>query len=115
MSFSLLTLLNPNTVNPSSVSVPVLSNTKVVTVPATLTLYGAMQKILSFFSRLIAKTTPHERAAGMEGGTQMVSMSRLLSVIFMALVPVLIMKGTTQQKPRMARQAIMPTNLSPSV
>lgn len=75
------TVLNPSTDKPSSVSVPVLSNTKVLILPATLILKGEIQKILKFLSLPIAKSVPHVMAAGKAGGIVMVTKFKDLSMM----------------------------------
>lgn len=75
------TVLKPKTYKPSSVNVPVLSNTINCTLPLTFTLGGEIQKILCFFSLLIAKTVPTVIAAGRAGGTVIVIRSSDLSTI----------------------------------
>jgi hypothetical protein len=112
---ALKALRKPNTVRPSSVKVPVLSKTIFFTLPAILILYGAMQNILAFFSRATAKTAPQVKAAGIAGGTQIVNISSPLSIISGVLTPSLNIIGITQKNPIIARIAIIPTNLSPSV
>jgi hypothetical protein len=60
--------------------VPVLSNTNVSTLPATLILGGDIQKIFIFFSRFMAKIIPHDMAAGSAGGTVIVIRSSEWSI-----------------------------------
>lgn len=55
---------------PVSVSVPVLSKTKVSINPAILTLSGAIQKTSCFRSLCTANMIPQLIAAGKAGGTQ---------------------------------------------
>jgi len=64
--------LKPETDNPSSVNVPVLSKTIIETLPATLILGGSMQKIFLFLSYRTAKITPEVIAAGRAGGIAIV-------------------------------------------
>jgi hypothetical protein len=78
--------------------------------PAILTLGGEMQKILDAFSLLIAKTTPHDIAAGRAGGTAITSKLRLLSTNVAASTLSLINIGTSKMKPINATIAMMPTN-----
>ena len=72
--------LKPKTERPSSVSVPVLSKTKVEICPAMLILGGEMQKMSTLFNLLMANTIPHDIAAGMAGGTVTVMRSSALSI-----------------------------------
>lgn len=74
--------MNPETDNPSSVKVPVLSNTMIETLPATLILGGSIQKIFHFLSCLTARMTPEVIAAGRAGGIAIVIKSmNLLKVL----------------------------------
>lgn len=103
--------LKPCTDSPSSVSVPVLSNTKVVILPERLTLGGEMQKILEFLSLKMANATPTPIAAGRAGGTQITIKLRNLSINVLEGVPILIKAGKTHMKPMIAMQSISSTNL----
>lgn len=67
-----MTDLNPETESPSSVNVPVLSNTIIETLPATFILGGSMQKIFLRLSYLTARMTPDVMAAGKAGGMAIV-------------------------------------------
>jgi len=69
-----------------------------------------MQKILDALSLLIAKTIPHDIAAGRAGGTAITSKLRLLSINVTASTPRLINKGTSTRNPMKAHIAIKPTN-----
>src|SRR5436190_15596325 len=71
----------PNTSNPSSVRVPVLSKHITSTVPATLTRLGLIQKMPSFRSRDNAKDVPIVKVAGNAGGTMIVIKSKALTII----------------------------------
>lgn len=71
----------PNTWRPSSVKVPVLSKTIILTLPATFTRGGEMQKILFFLSLASAKRVPAVIAAGKAGGTVIVIKSNERSTI----------------------------------
>ena len=72
--------LKPSTERPSSVKVPVLSNTKVSICPAMLIRCGEIQKIDFFLSRFRANTIPQDIAAGNAGGTETVIRSRQRSI-----------------------------------
>lgn len=77
--------LNPTIEVDYSVSVPVLSNTKVFTYAPRLTRIGEMQKMFYRLSRRIAKYVPAVRAAGKAGGTVYVNMSRVQIIINLML------------------------------
>lgn len=64
--------LQPYTSRPDSVSVPVLSNPQIVTIPPTLTLSGLIQSIYLSDRRLMASEIPAPSAVGSAGGTQIV-------------------------------------------
>lgn len=70
------------TVKPSSVKVPVLSNTKVSIWPAMFTLDGEMQKMEPLsLRRRRANTIPHDIATGRAGGTATVIRSSVRVMI----------------------------------
>jgi hypothetical protein len=96
---------NPYTVNPSSVRVPVLSNTIIVILPATFTLYGEMQNIIFFFSLSIANIAPTVIAAGNAGGTVIVIRSSDLSTMSLVLYCCLNMYGSVIANPMNATNA----------
>ena len=58
--------------------------------PLTFTLGGEIQKILLFFSLLIANATPTDIVAGSAGGTVIVMRSRDLSINPSVSIPFLI-------------------------
>ena len=82
--------LKPRTLSPSSVRVPVLSNTKVSIYPAMFIRGGDMQKMFFFLRRLIAKTIPQDMAQGSAAGTAIVSVSRAKMITSTNEMPMLI-------------------------
>lgn len=106
--------LTPSNSNPSSVKVPVLSNTIILILPLMLTLGGEMQNILLRFSLVMAKATPTDIVAGKAGGTVIVIRSRDLSIIFSMSVPDLSRLGNVIKNPKIPTKAIAPTNTSES-
>jgi hypothetical protein len=91
-----------------------LSNTNEVTLPATFTLGGEMQKILLFLRRCIAKTIPQLIAAGRAGGTAITIRLSDLSIKVRASSPLITKIGQIQINPRTAMLAIIATNFIPS-
>ena len=71
----------PRILSPSSVSVPVLSNTNVSIWPAMLIRGGEMQNILWFFRRIVAKTTPADIETGRAAGIAVVIKFRALWIM----------------------------------
>ena len=71
----------PRTSRPSSVKVPVLSKHITSTVPATLTLFGEIQKISRFRRRERANEVPIVNVAGNAGGTIIVIKSNALTIM----------------------------------
>ena len=69
-----------------------------------------MQKMLTLFNLLMAKTTPHDIAAGIEGGTVTVKRSSVLVINISAGTPSSIWIGKVAVIPRIARMAIIPIN-----
>jgi len=106
--------LNPYTESPSSVRVPVLSNTKLVTLPAKLTRGGDIQNILLFLSRYIAKTIPQLIAAGRAGGTAITIKFNDRSMKVRGSDPLITNTGQMQIKPKTAIHARIATNFMPS-
>lgn len=78
---SRFTDLAPRTSKPSSVKVPVLSKHITSTVPATLTLFGLMQKIFFFRNRDNANEVPIVKVAGSAGGITIVIKSSARMII----------------------------------
>jgi len=106
-----LTHRKPYTESPSSVKVPVLSNTKVVIRPERFTLGGEMQKIRCFLRRKMANATPQLIAAGRAGGTQMTIKFRKRSIKVVDEIPREMNEFRRQINPSTAMQAIRSTNL----
>ncbi len=73
--------MKPETDNPSSVNVPVLSKIMIETLPATLILGGSIQKIFFFLSYRTARITPEVIAAGSAGGIAIVIKSMNLQKV----------------------------------
>ena len=97
---------NPNTCKPSSVNVPVLSNTIIDTRPAMFTLGGAMQNIFDFFKREIATTVPTIIADGRAGGTVVTIKFKELSTNALGGSSISMLGLIEMMKPMMARKAI---------
>lgn len=73
--------------SPSSVRVPVLSKHMRLTLPAIVTLYGEMQKILLLLRLLTANSTPMLMQVGRAGGTTIVITSHDLFMISIVSTP----------------------------
>ena len=73
-----------------------------------------MQKIFCFFKRLMAKTIPHDMAAGRAGGTVIVKRSNVLSTRTPTGTWSRSWIGNVIAYAAMASNAMMPTNLNPS-
>ena len=101
--------MNPWIVSPSSVRVPVLSNTMRLTLPATFTLGGEIQKILFSFNLEIEYTVPIVMAEGRIGGTVIVIKSKHFIAIYLLVYPASIRYFTVEAKPKTDRKAINPT------
>ena len=106
--------LKPCTERPSSVRVPVLSNTKVVTRPAILTLGGEIQNIFWLLSLRIAKIIPHDMAAGSAGGTAITMRFKERSISVETDASYRSKMGKIAIKPTTAMRAIIATNFMPS-
>ena len=105
-----LTPLNPLVFKPSSVSVPVLSKTRKLTLPPTLIFEGDMQNIFYLLSRFPANIIPTVMAAGRAGGTVIVNTSSILKTISVVLIPIYIFLGTDIIIPMIAK--INKTNIN---
>ena len=105
---------HPITDKPSSVKVPVLSNTTVEIYPAMFIRGGEIQKIECDLRRLRAKTTPQDIAAGRAGGTTTVIKSRVRSITDLIGTPSYNCKCMVEKLATIARHAIMPMNFIPS-
>ena len=95
--------LNPFVFRPSSVSVPVLSKTRKLTLPPTLILVGDMQNIFYLLRRFPANIIPTVMAAGRAGGTVIVNTSSILKTIVVVLIPIYIFLGTDIIIPMIAK------------
>ena len=73
-----------------------------------------MQKISCLFSLLIAKTIPHDMAAGRAGGTVMVSKSKVLKTRIYTGTPSLIWIGKVIHWAKIASKAMIAINFMPS-
>uniref|UniRef100_A0A915HJ73 Uncharacterized protein n=1 Tax=Romanomermis culicivorax TaxID=13658 RepID=A0A915HJ73_ROMCU len=99
---------------PFSVKVPVLSKQTQFTAPHVFIVLGDMQNMPFFLKRRSAFMTPMVMAAGKNGGTTMVTTSKLLINMYLTPWPRMPIKTMAYKKPANETKDKIPTNMNRS-